>query len=119
MSEKVVNRLEMNLQDKVKADRVTNDAGFTVLGTRWMVELDTKIRDPEEQVRGRGQPVLDELSLRCLVERYSKGQRTHFSSSSIIGYNLMNSMRVAAPKSLQMVTVAMKLNDACSLGKNL
>lgn len=31
----------MNLQDKVKADRVTDDAGFTVLGTRWMVELDT------------------------------------------------------------------------------
>ena len=46
--------MEMNLQDKVKADRVKDDAGFTVLGTEWMVELDTKIRDPEELVRGRG-----------------------------------------------------------------
>ena len=104
--------MEMNLQDKVKAGRVTDDAGFTVLGTRWVAELNTK---EEEQVRGRGWPVLDELSLRCLAESYSKGQRTHFSSSTLIGCNLMNSIRVAAPKSLQMVTAAMKIKDAYSL----
>ena len=108
--------MEMNLQYKVKADRVKDDAGFTVLGTEWMVELDTKIRDPEELVRGRGRAVLDELSLRCLAERCSKGHRTHFSSSTIVDCNLMNSVRVAAPKSLQMVTTAaMKLKDAYSL----
>lgn len=42
--EKMVSRVgdEFARQGEV---RVTDDAGFTVLGTRWMVELDTKEED--------------------------------------------------------------------------
>ena len=64
---------------------------------------------------------LKSLLMKVKVEREKVGLKLNIQKTKIMAYG--NSVRlyffVRAPKSLQMVTAAMKLKDAYSLGKKL